>query len=377
MQALSVRAVRDRRDLKAFVALPYRLHAADPVWAPPLRRDVRELLSRERNPFFDHAEAEYFLATRGGRVVGRVAAVSNRLHNEIHGDRVGFFGFFETEDDREVAGALLDRAADWLRERGHDTIRGPASFSTNDECGLLVEGFETTAALMMPHNPPYYVALIERAGFAKAKDLWAYLGGAPEDGARGIERSARAARAIGRRTGVTIRALDLNRFDDEVDTIKTLYNRVWERNWGFVPMTDREIAHMAAAFRPVVIPDLAPIAEKDGQPVGFALALPDFNEALVHNRGGRFLPGALRIFLALKRRRISRARVLLLGVLPELRARGIDAMLWNQIWTQAHARGMMRGEAGWILEDNAAMNNALERMTFKRYKTYRLYDRAL
>jgi len=377
MSAPSVRTVRDRRDLKSFVDLPYRLHSRDLVWAPPLRRDVRGLLSRTRNPFFDHGDSEYFLAERAGRVVGRIAAITNRLHNETHGDRVGFFGFFECEDDSEVAGALLDAAANWVRGRGHDILRGPASFSTNDECGLLVDGFDSTAALMMPHNPPYYARLIEAAGFRKAKDLWAYLGGAPEDGARGMERAARAARLIEKRSGVTLRPLNMKAFDAEVDTIKQLYNAVWERNWGFVPMTDREIAHLAKEFRPVVVPDLVPFAEKDGKPIGFALALPDFNQALVTNRNGSFLPGALKIFWALKRRKLDRARVLMLGVLPEYQGRGIDAMLWNWIWTHAHARGMPRGEAGWILEDNVAMNNALERMTFKRYKTYRLYDRPI
>ncbi len=179
-ERLRVQAARNRRDLKRFIDLPYRLHARDPVWVPPLRRDVELLLSRTRNPFFEHAEAEYFIAEREGLVVGRIAAISNQLHNETHGDRVGFFGFFESIDDQSVADALLNSVAAWCRERGHDVLRGPASFSVNDECGLLVDGFEMPPTLMMPHNPRYYIGLLERAGFTKAKDLWVYQGGSEE-----------------------------------------------------------------------------------------------------------------------------------------------------------------------------------------------------
>ncbi len=190
-ERLRVHAARDRRDLKRFIDLPYRLHARDPVWVPPLRRDVELLLSRSKNPFFEHAEAEYFLAERDGEVVGRIAAISNRLHNETHGDRVGFFGFFESIDDQAVANALLTAAADWCRKHGHDVLRGPASFSVNDECGLLVDGFDAPPALMMPHNPRYYMSLLEHAGLTKAKDLWVYQGGTEEHYVPVPERLAR------------------------------------------------------------------------------------------------------------------------------------------------------------------------------------------
>ncbi len=373
---MAVREVQGSGDLRAFVDLPYRLHRDDRFWAPPMKRDVRALLS-DANPFFEHGEACLFLGERDGRVAGRIAAIINRLHNETHDDRVGFFGFFECERDPALAGELVEAAADWLRARGHDLLRGPASPSMNDECGLLVEGFETATALMMPHNPPYYAELLESTGLQKSKDLWAYLGGRPDDAGSGMQRAARAASTIGRRMGLKLRYLDLKNFEAEVDRIRVLYNAVWEKNWSFVPMTDREIAHLAREFRPVVVPELVPFVEKDGVPIGFGLALPDFNEALLHNRNGGYLSGALRIFWALKRRKISRARVLLLGVLPEYQGKGIDAMLWHGIWSGSHARGMMYGEAGWILEDNRPMNNALERMGFRRYKTYRMYDRPL
>jgi GNAT superfamily N-acetyltransferase len=372
-----VRAARDRRALKQFVDLDYRLHARDPLWVPPLRRDVELLLSREKNPFFEHAEAEYFLAERSGEVVGRIAAISNRLHNETHGDRVGFFGFFESADDQAVADALLSAAAEWCRARGHDVLRGPASFSVNDECGLLVDGFQTPPTLMMPHNPRYYVTLLERAGFAKAKDLWVYEGGSEERYIPVPERLARGTELIRQRMGITIRPLDMKNFEGEVERIKELYNAAWEKNWGFVPMTDHEIDHLAEQFKPVVIPELVPIAEKDGKVIGFGITLPDLNVVFRPNRSGRMFPMILKLLWALKTRRIRRARILLLGVLPEYRGKGVDAMLYHWIWTKSGERGIYWGEAGWILEDNPAMNAGLEKMTFKVYKTYRLYDRPI
>jgi GNAT superfamily N-acetyltransferase len=346
------------------------------MWVPPLRRDVAMLLDRSKNPFFEHAEAEYFLAERGNEVVGRIAAISNRLHNEIHEDRVGFFGFFESERDPEVAAALFATAAGWLGARGFDTMRGPASFSTNDECGLLVMGFDLPPTIMMPHNPGWYAELIEGAGFAKSKDLLVYEGG-NEAGSTPPERIERAVRLVTERLGLTLRPLDMKNFRAEVERVKVLYNQCWEKNWGFVPMTEHEIDHLAEQFRPVVIADLVPFVEKDGVPVGFALALTDLNTIFRSNRQGYLLPVLPRLLWSLKRESVRRARILLLGVIPELRGKGIDAVLYHWIWTRAGKHGMPWGEAGWILEDNAAMNAGLLKMGFKHYKTYRMYDKAL
>jgi GNAT superfamily N-acetyltransferase len=335
------------------------------------------LLSRTKNPFFEHGTAEYFIAERDGEVVGRIAAISNQLHNETHGDRVGFFGFFECIDDQTVADTLLEAAGKWCRDLGHDILRGPASFSVNDECGLLVDGFETPPALMMPHNPRYYIGLLERAGFTKAKDLWVYQGGTEERYVPVPERLAQATELIRQRQGITLRPLNLKDFEGEVERIKELYNSAWEKNWGFVPMTEHEIDHLAAQFKPVVIPELVPMAEKDGKLIGFGIALPDLNVVFRKNRAGRLFPMILQLLWALKTKRIRRARILLLGILPAYRSKGIDAMLYHWIWTRSGERGIYWGEAGWILEDNAAMNAGLEKMTFRVYKTYRLYDRRL
>jgi GNAT superfamily N-acetyltransferase len=376
-ERLRVRAARGRRDLKRFIDLPYRLHARDPLWVPPLRRDVKMLLSRSKNPFFEHAEAEYFIAERDDETVGRIAAISNRLHNEIHSDRVGFFGFFESIDDQAVADALFAAAADWCRTRTHDVLRGPASFSVNDECGLLVDGFDTPPALMMPHNPRYYILLVERAGFSKAKDLWVYQGGSEQRYIPVPERLARGTELIRQRQGITLRALDMKDFEGEVERIKELYNSAWEKNWGFVPMTEHEIDHLAAQFKPVVIPEFVPMAEKDGKLIGFGIALPDLNVVFRRHRSGRLFPMILDLLWSLKMKRIRRARILLLGVHPDYHGKGIDAMLYHWIWTRAEKLRIYWGEAGWILEDNPAMNAGLEKMTFRVYKTYRLYDRKL
>jgi GNAT superfamily N-acetyltransferase len=338
---------------------------------------VETLLSRTKNPFFEHAEAEYFIAERDGDVVGRIAAISNRLHNETHEDRVGFFGFFESIDDQDVANALLEAAAGWCRALGHDVLRGPTSFSVNDECGLLVDGFDTPPALMMPHNPPYYIGLLERAGLVKAKDLWVYQGGSEQGYVPVPERLARATEMIRQRQGITLRSLNMKNFEGEVERIKELYNSAWEKNWGFVPMTEHEIDHLAEQFKPVVIPEMVPMAEKDGKLIGFGIALPDLNVIFRTNRSGRLFPMILRLLWALKMKRIRRARILLLGVVPAYQGKGVDAMLYHWIWTKSAERGIYWGEAGWILEDNPAMNAGLEKMTFRVYKTYRLYDRRL
>jgi GNAT superfamily N-acetyltransferase len=338
---------------------------------------VEKLLSRTKNPFFEHAEAEYFIAERDGDVVGRIAAISNRLHNETHEDRVGFFGFFESIDDQDVANALLEAAAGWCRALGHDVLRGPTSFSVNDECGLLVDGFDTPPALMMPHNPPYYIGLLERGGLVKAKDLWVYQGGSEQGYVPVPERLARATEMIRQRQGITLRSLNMKNFEGEVERIKELYNSAWEKNWGFVPMTEHEIDHLAEQFKPVVIPEMVPMAEKDGKLIGFGIALPDLNVIFRTNRSGRLFPMILRLLWALKMKRIRRARILLLGVVPAYRGKGVDAMLYHWIWTKSAERGIYWGEAGWILEDNPAMNAGLEKMTFRVYKTYRLYDRRL
>ena len=368
---VAIRPVRTAGELRQFIDLPYRLHRGDPLWVPPLRMDVRTMLDRKKNPFFKRADAEYLLAERDRQVVGRIAAIHNRAHNEFHEDRVGFFGFFECEDDQQAANALFEATAEWLRGRSLDTMRGPASFSTNDECGLVVEGFDTPPTILNPHNPRYYVTLVEGAGFAKAKDMFQYQ----TPGSVLPDRLNRAAKMVQKRFKITLRSIDMKRFKEEVDSIKPMYNSAWEKNWGFIPMTDEEIDHLARQLKPVVVPDLIVFAEREGKPIGFAAAIPDMNVALKANPSGRLFPGILKILW--KKRKIDRIRILLLGVVKEFRGRGAAELMYHWIWEKGYALGYRWGEAGWILEDNVLMNKGLVFMGFEPYKRLRLYDRTL
>ena len=333
--------------------------------------DVRTLLSPKKNPFFQHAEVQCFVARADGRTVGRIAAIRNDAHNREHGDRVGFYGFFECVNDRATANALFDAAAGWLRGKAFDTMRGPMNPSVNDDCGLLVQGFETPPALMMPHNPEFYTALHDGYGFRKAKDLIAL----ESTNIALPERLTRAARLLAERQGITLRGLDMKRFAAEVELVKAIYNQAWEKNWGFVPLTDAEIDHLAKQLKPVVVPDLVCFAERGGNVIGFGVALPDLNAALKHNPSGRLFPGIVKVLW--HARHITRARVLLLGVLQQYRGSGVDALMYHRIWERGTAKGYRWAEAGWILEDNAPMLNAARRLGFRPYKTYRIYDKAL
>ncbi len=371
MSEVELVGAADRRGLTDFVGFPYGLHRGDPCWTPPLRRDARLLVDASRNPFYEHAERELILARRDGRVVGRIAAIDDRLHREVHGDRVGFFGFFDCIDDHAVARALLAAAARWLKGRGLDAQRGPVNPSINDEVGILVDGFETPSVIMMPHNPRYYPGLLEAAGFRKAKDLLAFQ----STGTALPERLIAATDLVRKRYRVSCRPIDMRRFDEEVVRVKKLYNAGWERNWGYVPLTEREIDLLASQLKPIVVPELVVFAEREGEPIGFAVAIPDLNVALRKNPSGRLFPGILRVLWA--SRHITRIRVLLLGVLGDWRNKAVDALMYRQIWEQGRKKGYDWAEGSWILEDNQPMINGLTRMGFAPYKTYRIYERSI
>jgi GNAT superfamily N-acetyltransferase len=370
-----IRRVESSGDLARFIDLPYRLHRRDLNWVPPFRAEVKKLLDRKHNPFFQHAEADYFLAERDGEVVGRIAAIHNFLHNEVHKDAVGFFGFWECINDFQVAAALFDTASAWLKARGLDTMRGPMSFSVNDECGLLIDGFAMPNSIMMPHNPPYYLTLMETAGFTKAKDLIALQGGSLAGPVKPPERTERAVELLKKRYGITIRPLNMKKFAEEVELVKKLYNDCWEDNWGFIPMTDAEIDVLAASFKPVVIPELVPFVEKDGKAIAFGLTLPDLNEALRTNRNGAMFPASLTMLYKIKMKKLTRSRILLLGVVPEWRGKGIDSALYHWIWTKTAERGIGWGEASWLLEDNTGIIQGLSKAGFTPYQTFRVLDR--
>jgi hypothetical protein len=369
-------SVRTRRDLRRFVDLPWRLfdQQRSPQWVPPLRATVRDALDRENNPFYADADRELFLAWRGNVVVGRIAAIENRAHNRFHGDRVGFWGFFECIDDQAVADALFDAAADWLGSRGLDVLRGPMNPSTNYECGLLTDGFEHRPAFMTTWNPPHYVRLCERAGMLKAKDLVAYFIPMGDPGWLMPDSFERLAQRALRKSRVAFRDLELRRFEQELEVCWDVYNSAWERNWGFVPMSKEEFVHMARDMKPLLEPRYAFAANVDGRTVGFMLAVPDYSRVLQRIGTGRLFPtGALRLLLG--KRHIHDWRVMALGLRPEYRARGILPLFAWEAYRRGREAGEQGAEASWILEDNEAMNRPMVAMGTRIYRRWRVYDR--
>lgn len=371
---LEVVPVQTKGDLKAFLKLPWRIYRDDPQWVPPIIAEVEKVLDRAKHPYHQHAESTYFIARRDDEVVGRITASINHLSNEFHGENVGTFGFFECIDDLDVARALLDTACEWVAARGVDKMQGPFNFSTNDEFsspGILIDGFDTPPVVLMSHNPPYYGRLLEQTGWSKTKDLLSYWCDMTEGNARllrGIERLSRG-------QNVTLRTLDMKDMDAEIARIKEIYNSAWERNWGFVPMTDAEFDHMAESVKPIINPRLCILAEIEGEPVGFALQLPDYNVAF-KTMNGRLLPFGWAKFLWHKRR-IKHTRVLTMGVKPAHRKKGIDSMLIVQLQIESAKFGMPRGECSWILEDNMPMRRGLERIGGVVYKTYRVFEKSI
>lgn len=369
---VSISPVRSRSELDRFIRCAWDIYAHDPMWVAPLVMDMKSVLSTT-HPFHRHAEVELFTASRAGRVVGRVAAIHNRAHTEFCNEPAGFFGLFECIDDPGVARALLSTAESWLRERGLELVRGPMNLSTNDELwspGVLIDGFDTPPAIMMGHTPPYYAGLIEACGYHKSKDLLAYW----IDRSR-LSRLERSADRLLRRSGVRMRSLNKRRLKEEVDIIQAIYNEAWERNWGFVPMSAEEIQHLAKQLGPVVNPNLCVIAFLGEEPVAFALALPDYNQALRH-LNGRLLPFGIFKLLWYKRK-IDAARTLTLGVKREHRQKGLDALLILHLFREGARDGIRQGECSWILEDNTSMRHGLERLGARAYKTYRVFEKKL
>jgi GNAT superfamily N-acetyltransferase len=368
---LDIRTVAGRRDFRRFVNHPYERHARDPHWIPPLRLSERERLTPSKNPFFDHAAVELFLAIRDGVVVGRIAAIDDRLHNETHGDNMAAFGFFEA-DDAATSRALLEHVESWARARGRSLMRGPLNPSLNESAGLLVEGFDADPMLLMPHNPPEYAQYIEAAGYRKVKDLYAWL----YDRQLVTPIIAKLAAHVRKKHRVVVRPLALKEFAREVERMRVIYCGAWERNWGFVPPTPAEFQRIATELKPIFDPRCAVCAEIDGQPVACAIAVPDINQAL-KGTGGRLFPRGL-VRLLGRKYIIDQIRLLLLGVLAEYRGYGLYPLLWYELHRQvADGTPYQRAECSWVLEDNRDVNQPLELAGARRYKTYRIYQKAL
>ena len=369
---VEIRPVRSRRDLMRFIKLPWRLYRNEPNWVPPLIAERKRHLDRRRNPFFEHAEAEYFLALRDDRPVGRITAHVDHRLNEFQDNEWGQFGFFECEDDEEAAGALLGAAEAWLRERERDRMVGPFDFTTNHECGLLVEGHEHRPQILEMWHHPYLAGLIERQGLEKAMDLlkWNLE---VSDREKVLPVIFELADKLEPEHGIRLRHLNKRDYKQEIRRFMQIYNAAWERNWGFVPLTEHELAHHAKELRPILDANWAMFAEKDGEPVGGALTVPDYNQVLA-KLGGRLLPfGWLKALRA--RRKIDRVRVWALGVRDEYQHTGVAAALYAEHFEMATKTPQTGGEMGWILESNTGMNRGMEAMGGRIVKRYRLYEK--
>jgi GNAT superfamily N-acetyltransferase len=374
---LTVRPVRGRRDLTRFIKVPFKLHRDSDRWVPPLVSERRRFLDRRKNPFFGHAEAEYFLAERDGEVVGRITAQIDRRWDEYQGGNDGMFGFFETTNDIAVARVLIGAAAEWLRERGRERMLGPMDFTTNDECGLLIEGYDIPPMILQPWHPPYYRELLESQGLAKRMDLlmWKLTMGELHEETEFHPLIHAAAEKSANEHGVRIRNMRKRDLEAEMGRFMEVYNVAWGPNWGFVPVTDEEVAFQARNLKPILREEWAMIAEKDGEVVGAACTLPDINQVLA-KMNGRLLPFGWLTFLR-ERPKIDRVRVFALGVKPEYQHWGVAAALYVRHIETAAEVGMPGGETGWILETNDPMNRAMEGMGGEIVKRYRLYELGL
>lgn len=370
-----IEPVTNRKELKDLVMFPFELYRDDPYWVAPLIGERMEHFDPEHNPFFQHAQVRFFRAIRGGKTVGTIAAIADDMHVQTWNEPVGFFGIFEVIEDYEVAQRLFSAARKWLAARGLEVMRGPANLNVNDEYGLLVDGFDGLPVIMMTYNPPYYRTFLERYGFVKAKDLYAYktdisrYGPNLENLPKQVSRVARLARE---RYHVQMRHINLKRLSEEVELIKPVYRAAWAKNWGAVPMTDAEFDYLAKNLRMVIDPEMTFLAFIDGKPVGCFLTLPDFCQVAYHMKG-RMFPLGWAKYLWYKRK-ITGIRILIMGVLEEHRLKGIEALFYQEGCRIAIRKGYQWAEESWILEDNYKVRRGIEMMGGKVYRTYRIYD---
>lgn len=361
--------------LKRFIKFPHHLYKYNRYWVPKLISEEMKFFNPEKNPYYLHSEIQPFIALENGEVIGRITAHTNTQHNKTHNDKVGFFGFFESYNNQMIADNLFHTATEWLRNRGCDTIRGPMNLSTNDECGLLIENFNSVPYIMMPYNYEYYQTLIENFGFKKEMDLYAYSIKVQKT----PERIKRLTKKLQARGNFTIRSLSKNKQErkKDIETVFNIYTKAWEKNWGFVPMTKAEFNHTVEELLPIALPEFIFIAEVEGKPAGFSMTLPDYNYVL-KKMNGHILP--LGIFKALYyKNKIKRLRVITMGVIKEFQNRGIDTVFYAKSFETAynHKHNFTDSEFSWVLETNKMMNRIAKSIGGTKYKTYRIFDKEI
>ncbi len=373
---VTVRPVTSSKDKARFLDFPYEHYKDHPYWIAPLKMDQAKVLDPKKNPFFEHGEAGLFLAERDGEVVGRIAGIENGMHLQKYDDGNGFFGFFETIEDYAVAEALLDAASNWLRARGLTGVRGPVNPSMNDTSGLLVRGFDREPSILMAYNPAYYVDFLERYGFERAMTMWAYY---VHKKYVNVERLDRGAEIVMRRNpGLSLRTLDMSRFWEEAKTVLRIYNAAWDENWGHVPMTAHEFEHLAKDLKQIVEPEIVFFLELDGEPVAFSILLPNLNQALKHVPSGKLFPLGLPKLLAYsKLGAVYETRMPRMGVLPEHRGKGFDAVLVHASVHDGMQRGYDACEMSWVLDVNKRLTNSLDTLGGVRDKEYVMLEKAI
>ncbi|KAA0211889.1 hypothetical protein FBQ84_00890 [Ignavibacteria bacterium CHB1] len=363
--------------LKAqFIDFAYNHYKGCEHYIAPLRFDIKNNLDTQKNPFYQHSRIKLWLAFDDGKIVGRIAAIVNDNHNNFHKDKVGFFGFFESINNRLISNKLFDAATSWLKDQGMDTIRGPVNPSTNDECGLLVNAFDTDNVILMPYNFEFYEELILNAGFTKSKDLHAlWISKDVIKDEKVMEKLRRIAEIVMKRENIKIRKVNLRDFDNEVQRVRDVYNNAWSDNWGFVPMTEDEFRYIAKNLKIAVNPEFVEFAEIDGQPIGFSLAIPDLNQA-IKGLNGKLFPFGIFKFLSGKKR-INRLRVIIMGMKHEYQKKGIDGIFYKNLIENGNRLNYIGAEISWVLDDNMPMMKTAENLGAKIYKTYRIFDKKI
>lgn len=365
---MNIKTVVTEEELNAFIDFPYTLYKGNPFWVGELKSDTKKLLTTD--PFWAHARRELFLAYDNGRVAGRIAAVINDTHNEYWHENAGFFGFFECINDPRIARELFKSAQTYLKSAGAAFMRGPFNPSSNHTCGLLIDNYDKRPFIMMPYNFDYYPTLIENAGLRKTKDLLAF------ERTQAHQYSPRMQKILDRlnkRSGITLRPINIKNFEQEVMAVKEIYNASWAKNWGFLPIGDAEILNMGRELKPILVPALTAIAEQNGQKIGFYISIPDMNAVLRHLRGSFKNPlGALRALWAWKK--LKECRLIMLGVAPEHRGKGAELMLIDHIIKNGTARGWQKAELSWILEDNKDIIAVITEAGCTQTKRYRVYE---
>jgi GNAT superfamily N-acetyltransferase len=369
---ITIQEVKTKKDLKAFLRFPWEIYQGDPYWVPPLLKEQAFHFS-PKNPFLNHAQIIPYVAVRDDSIVGRIAAIIDQHYIDVHHQKTGFFGFFESINDITVTRVLLDQVKSYLRAKKLKRMMGPANPSINNECALLIEGFDSSPLIMMSYNPPYYRELLEECGLQKAKDFFADF--MTNDGTIPDRIVRISGRVLKRVPGLTVRPIELKKINEEVMKVKDVYNGAWQDNWDFVPLTDEELDYMVKKMKPLVVPDLGLFAEIGGETAGFALALPDYN-FILKRLNGKLGPVGLLKFLYYKQK-IKALRVWMLGVKAEYRKRGIETLLYLEIFRRGQALGYEWGEMSMILEDNHLMQKGIEALGGKKYKTYRIYQSPL